>query len=234
MPYDFVKGEILLIDKPVGWTSFDVVNKIRYAVRDQLGRNAEGKAPKIKVGHAGTLDPLASGLLIVCTGKATKGIDALMAGDKEYTGTITFGASTPSYDRETEPDHVFDMEGLSEDKIKEVLPAFTGNIEQLPPMFSAIKQDGQKLYELARKGKTVALNPRNIRIDVFELLNFRLPEVDFRIRCSKGTYIRSIAHDLGKALHNGAHLSSLRRTMIGPYHVKDAFEVQKFVEMLRS
>jgi tRNA pseudouridine55 synthase len=233
--YNFTDGEVLLIDKPMGWTSFDVVNKIRGAVRNYLREHSEGKddkSGKIKVGHAGTLDPLATGLLIICTGKFTKRIDEFMAKEKEYTGTITFGASTPSYDSETPANFTFDTNHLTEENILEASKKFIGEIEQVPPMYSAIKQDGKKMYELARQGVTVEIKPRNVFIKEFELSGFDLPKVNFRIVCSKGTYIRSIAHDLGKALNNGAHLSALCRTRIGEYKIEEAMGVMEFVEVV--
>jgi tRNA pseudouridine55 synthase len=220
-PFDFDTGEILLIDKPIGWTSFDVVNKIRYAI-------------KTKVGHAGTLDPAATGLLILCTGKATKRIEEFMAREKEYTGTITFGATTPSYDSETAPDQEFETGDLTPEMIIDASKQFIGEIDQLPPMYSAIKVGGKKLYELARKGKTIELSARRINVREFELFNFNLPQAEFRVVCSKGTYIRSLAHDLGKAVNNGAYLSSLRRTRIGEFKIEDAMGVPEFVKMIRG
>ncbi|MCX6190162.1 MAG: tRNA pseudouridine(55) synthase TruB [Bacteroidetes bacterium] len=236
MSFNFTEGEVLLIDKPIGWTSFDVVNKIRNAIRNFLreqetpGHNNSGK---IKVGHAGTLDPLATGLLIVCTGKFTKRIDEFMAQEKEYTGEFTFGASTPTYDAEMPADATFACDNLSEEKIIKATESFVGTIQQIPPMYSAIKQEGKKLYELARKGVSVELKPREVFVKEFELSNFELPKVNFRIVCSKGTYIRSIAHDLGKAVDNGAYLSSLRRTRIGDHKIEDALQVMEFVERLK-
>jgi tRNA pseudouridine55 synthase len=231
---NFISGELLLIDKPMGWSSFDVVNKIRYSIRNYLKDHNESneKIPKIKVGHAGTLDPLATGLLIICTGKFTKRIDEFMLQEKEYTGSIRFGASTPSYDSETPVDFHFETANLDENGIREAASHFLGAIQQIPPMYSAIKKDGKKLYELARKGETVELKPRDIYIKEFSLFDFKLPEVNFRIVCSKGTYIRSIAHDLGKAINNGAHLTSLRRTKIGDYKVEDALSVEEFINSL--
>jgi tRNA pseudouridine55 synthase len=220
-PFDFEAGEILLIDKPQGWTSFDIVNKIRYAV-------------KAKTGHAGTLDPLATGLLILCTGKMTRSIEKFMAQEKEYTGTLKFGASTASYDSETPAVENFDWHSLDEEKIKKAAENFKGIIMQIPPMYSAIKVDGKRMYDLARAGKTIEIKPREVEVSAFELYNFNLPEVDFRIVCSKGTYIRSIVHDLGKALYNGAYLTALRRVRIGEYKVEDAMDVLEFVNMVRS
>ncbi len=232
MHYNFIEGEVLLIDKPNGWTSFDVVNKIRGAVKNYLREHEvenKDKIHKIKVGHAGTLDPLATGLLIVCTGKLTKRIDEFMTQEKEYTGTITFGAITPSYDSETPSDFIYDTKDLTKEKIVEASKKFIGEIQQIPPIYSAIKQDGKKLYELARKGQTVEIKPRNVSIKEFELSDFALPKVNFRIVCSKGTYIRSIAHDLGKAINNGAYLSALRRTRIGDHKIENAYGVLEFI-----
>lgn len=235
-PFNFVSGEVLLIDKPMGWTSFDVVNKIRGAIRhylkEQGGDNALA-ARKLKVGHAGTLDPLATGMLIICTGKFTKKIDEYMAQEKEYTGTIQFGATTASYDSETPVEQTFSTDTLTEELIRETSKQFIGTIQQVPPMYSAIKQDGKKMYELAREGKTVEIKSREVTISAFDFTRFELPQVDFRIACSKGTYIRSIAHDLGKALNNGGYLSALRRTRIGEYKIEDAMTVDAFLALLK-
>lgn len=223
---DFKEGQVLLIDKPLEWTSFQVVNKVRWLIRKRFN------IKKIKVGHAGTLDPLASGLLILCTGKFTKQIETYQAQEKEYTGTFTLGATTPSYDLETEIDQRFDLEALSEEKIREATHRFIGDIEQQPPVFSAIKKDGKRLYELARKGQEVDVPSRVITITEFELTRIELPEVDFRVVCSKGTYIRSLAHDFGKALDNGAYLSQLRRTRIGEFSVTNAQTIEAFESSL--
>lgn len=235
-PFNFVSGEVLLIDKPMGWTSFDVVNKIRGAIRhylkEQGGDNALA-ARKLKVGHAGTLDPLATGMLIICTGKFTKKIDEYMAQEKEYTGTIQFGATTASYDSETPVEQVFLTDTLTDELIKDTSKQFIGTIQQVPPMYSAIKQDGKKMYELAREGKTVEIKSREVTISAFDFTRIALPQVDFRIACSKGTYIRSIAHDLGKALNNGGYLSALRRTRIGDYKIEDAMTVDAFLALLK-
>ncbi len=236
MPFNFIEGEVLLIDKPMGWTSFDVVNKIRGAIRNYLREHAkEGSIPsgKIKVGHAGTLDPLATGLLIVCTGKLTKKIEEFMAKEKEYTGTFTFGASTATYDAETLPENSFPTDTLSKERILEASLNFVGNIQQIPPMYSAIKQDGKRMYELARQGISVEIKPRDVFIKEFELTDFEIPKVNFRIVCSKGTYIRSIANDLGVSLNNGAFLSTLRRTRIGEHKIENALGVLEFVERLK-
>ncbi|AXT62228.1 tRNA pseudouridine(55) synthase TruB [Aquimarina sp. AD10] len=223
---DYKDGQILLIDKELQWTSFQVVNKLRWLIRKNFN------IKKIKVGHAGTLDPLASGLLIICTGKFTKRIQEFQGQVKEYTGTITLGATTPSYDLETEIDKTFPIDQISETEIKEATTQFIGEIDQYPPVFSALKKDGKRLYEYAREGETVEINSRKITINEFEITRIELPEIDFRVVCSKGTYIRSLAHDFGKALQNGGHLTSLRRTKIGSFLVDDAITVQSFENQL--
>ncbi|HLN94366.1 MAG TPA: tRNA pseudouridine(55) synthase TruB [Flavobacterium sp.] len=222
----FTEGRILLIDKPLHWSSFQAVNKIKWALKKHLGLK------KIKVGHAGTLDPLASGLLIVCTGKATKQIQELQGQEKEYTGTFRLGATTPSYDLETEIDAVFPTSHLTEDSIRQATLQFVGEIDQKPPVFSAIKKDGKRLYEHARAGETVEIASRKTTIYQFELTRIEMPDVDFRVRCSKGTYIRSLAHDMGAALHSGAHLTALRRTKSGGFSVDDALSPDGFVATL--
>lgn len=213
---DYQQGQVILVDKPLNWTSFQVVNKVRWLIKKQFG------IKKIKVGHAGTLDPLATGLLILCTGKFTKKIEQYQAQEKEYTGVITLGATTPSYDLETEIDHTFDLSGITEANIRETVSQFTGEISQQPPVFSALKKDGKRLYEFARKGQEVEIPTRTVTISEFEITSIQLPDVAFRVRCSKGTYIRSLAHDFGKALNNGGHLSVLRRTKIGTFSVDNA------------
>ncbi len=223
---DFKEGQLLLIDKPLHWTSFQAVNKIRWAIRKKFNLK------KIKVGHAGTLDPLATGLLIICTGKLTKRIADIQGQPKEYTGTITLGATTPSYDLETAIDHTFPIEHITEELLSTTAQRFMGEIKQFPPVFSAVKKDGKRLYEFARAGKEVSVEARKINIYSFELTHIALPEVHFRVRCSKGTYIRSLAHDFGKALESGGHLTSLRRTKIGDYDVKEAISPEKFVNNL--
>jgi tRNA pseudouridine55 synthase len=215
----FVEGEVLLLDKPKDWTSFDVVNKIRGRIRHVF------QVKKIKVGHAGTLDPMATGLLIVCTGKETKNIDLYQAQSKVYTGTLLLGATTPSYDAETEVNATFPTEHLTEEMIREATKVFVGDIEQVPPMFSAIKVDGQPLYKMARKGQSIKVEARKVSVYEFEITRVALPEVDFKVHCSKGTYIRSLADDLGRALGSGAYLTALRRTQIGDYKVDDALTV---------
>ncbi len=223
---DYKDGQIILIDKPLQWTSFQVVNKLRWAIRKNFG------IKKIKVGHAGTLDPLASGLLIICTGKFTKRIEEFQGQAKEYIGTITLGATTPSYDLETEIDQTFPIDHITENNIKEATSHFIGEIEQYPPVFSALKKDGKRLYEYAREGSAVEIKPRKITIALFEITRIALPEVDFRVVCSKGTYIRSLAHDFGKTLNSGGHLTALRRTRIGAFSVENATNMESFIEQL--
>jgi len=225
---DYLDGQILLIDKPLGWTSFQVVNKVRWLIRKQFDLK------KIKVGHAGTLDPLASGLLILCTGKFTKKIDSYQAQEKEYTGTITLGGTTPSYDLETEINQEFDVSGISSELIQATTAQFTGEIQQQPPVFSALKKDGKRLYEFARSGEAVEIPTRAVRISTFEITDIDLPNVDFRVACSKGTYIRSLANDFGKALDNGGHLSALRRTKIGDFDVSDAISIENFEKTIKE
>ena len=219
---DFLEGQLILIDKPLDWTSFQVVNKIRWLIKKQF------QLKKIKVGHAGTLDPLATGLLILCVGKFTKKIDTYQAQEKEYTGTITLGATTPSYDLETEIDATFDISEITSKKIQEAIKQFIGEIQQQPPVFSALKKDGKRLYEFARAGEEVEIPKRTVTISEFEITNIALPKVDFRVVCSKGTYIRSLVYDFGKALNNGGHLSALRRTKIGEYSVENAISIEAF------
>lgn len=213
---DYQTGQVLLIDKPLGWTSFQVVNKVRWLIRQEFD------IKKIKVGHAGTLDPLASGLLILCTGKFTKQIQSYQAQHKEYTGTITLGGTTPSYDLETDIDQKFATTGITQEAINKAREQFVGDIMQQPPIFSALKKEGKRLYEYARAGETVEIPKRPVHISAFEITRVDLPDVHFRVACSKGTYIRSLAHDFGKALNNGGHLSALRRTKIGEFDVKNA------------
>jgi tRNA pseudouridine55 synthase len=224
---DYKNGQVLLIDKPLTWTSFQVVNKLRWEIRQRFN------IKKIKVGHAGTLDPLATGLLIICTGKQTKQIDSYQGQVKEYTGTFTLGGTTPSYDLETAVDETFATTHISEELLHKTTEQFTGEIQQKPPIFSAIKKDGKRLYELARKGETTEIKERTVTVSKFEITKINLPEVAFRIICSKGTYIRSIAFDYGKALNSGAHLSALRRTKIGDFSVGNALSVEQFIEKLK-
>lgn len=220
---DFLEGQILLIDKPLTWSSFQAVNKLKYTLirKYQLPK-------KFKIGHAGTLDPLATGLLIICTGKFTKKITEIQAQAKEYTGTITVGATTPSYDLETEIDTTFPTEHISEALILETTKQFLGEIDQKPPVFSAIKKDGKRLYEHARAGEEVEISSRKTTIYEFEITRIALPEIDFRVKCSKGTYIRSLAYDFGNALNSGAHLTKLRRTKIGDYSVENGVSPEVF------
>ncbi|EHO14753.1 tRNA pseudouridine(55) synthase TruB [Myroides odoratimimus] len=222
----FQSGQILLIDKPLHWSSFQAVNKIKWLLKKHFDLK------KIKVGHAGTLDPLASGLLIICTGKATKQISELQGQIKEYTGTITLGGTTPSYDLETEIDQTFPTEHITEDLLEEARLSFMGTTEQRPPIFSALKKDGKRLYEHARKGEEVEIATRPITIEEFELTKTALPNVDFRVVCSKGTYIRSLAYDFGNKVNSGAHLSALRRTKIGDFDVINAVTPEEFEEQV--
>lgn len=215
-------GKILLIDKPYGWSSFQAVNKLKYLLKHKYNL-----PKKFKIGHAGTLDPLATGLLLVCTGKATKQINELQGQVKEYTGTIVLGATTPSYDLETSVDKTFPTEHVSKDLLTETLKKFIGEIDQKPPIFSAIKKEGKRLYEHARKGEDVEVTSRKIVVYEFEITNMQMPEVEFRVKCSKGTYIRSLAFDFGLALNSGAYLSALRRTKIGDYTVENAVNLEQ-------
>ncbi len=227
-PEAFTEGKILLIDKPLKWSSFQAVNKIKWSLKKHLGLK------KIKVGHAGTLDPLATGLLIVCTGKFTKRITELQGMEKEYTGTFYIGATTPSYDLETEVDATFPTEHIDDNLINETVKQFLGEIDQKPPIFSAIKKDGKRLYEHARKGEEVEIASRKTTIHEFEITRIALPEVDFRVVCSKGTYIRSLAYDFGTALQSGAHLTVLRRTKIGEFSVTDAIDPEIFENEIKE
>ncbi|MBL6944748.1 MAG: tRNA pseudouridine(55) synthase TruB [Bacteroidales bacterium] len=226
--FDFINGEMLLVDKPLGWTSFDVVNSIRSTIKRTYN------IKKIKVGHAGTLDPLATGLLIVCTGKFTKQIESFQGLEKVYVGSMFMGATTPSYDKETEVDQTFETENISKNLMLETTKQFIGEIEQTPPIYSAVKIDGKRAFEYARKDNDIKLKSRQVIIHEFQLLNFELPEVDFMVNCSKGTYIRSLVNDFGKALNNGAYMSSLRRTSIGDYSVSDAYSVEELKESIIS
>jgi tRNA pseudouridine55 synthase len=222
--FDFEAGELLLINKPYKWTSFDVVGKIRNSL----------KPLKLKVGHAGTLDPLATGLLIICTGKLTKQIDTFQAQEKEYTGTMVLGATTPSFDMETVVDQEFPINHITEEQIHAATVAFTGDIQQYPPAHSAVKVNGERLYVKARRGEETELRLRFVTVPVFEITRIALPEVDFRIVCSKGTYIRSLISDFGTALNSGAYLSKLTRTRSGDFLLDNAFEVSDLVAYLRN
>ncbi|MES2872356.1 MAG: tRNA pseudouridine(55) synthase TruB [Bacteroidota bacterium] len=222
--FNFAEGEMLLINKPYKWTSFDVVGKIRNAF----------KPVKLKVGHAGTLDPLATGLLILCTGKLTKKIDEFQAQEKEYTGTMIVGAITPSYDMETEVSETFDISHLTDEQIYTNTKQFIGDLDQFPPAHSAVKVDGERLYMKARRGENVELKTRKVSISLFEITRIELPEIDFRVVCSKGTYIRSLVYDFGSSLNNGAYLSALCRTKSGNYDVANSFSVMELVNHIRA
>jgi tRNA pseudouridine55 synthase len=223
---DYVAGQILLLNKPLDWTSFDVVNKLRYALRPI--------DKKIKVGHAGTLDPKATGLLLLCTGAFTKKIDALQGLEKEYTGTFFLGATTECYDTERPVNATFPTEHITPELIHQTAASFLGQQEQMPPAHSAIKIGGKIAYNLARKGKDVELKTRSIVIHEFEITRIALPEVDFRVKCSKGTYIRSLAHDFGQRLNSGGYLAALKRTAIGEYRLEDAQELEELVSFIRQ
>ncbi len=227
---DFKAGTILSFDKPLTWTSFGLVSKVRYLLCKHIGEK------KLKVGHAGTLDPLATGVLIICTGKATKQIDTLQAKTKEYVATLQLGATTPSFDLETPVDATYPTAHITPESTAEVLQTFVGTIEQVPPSFSACKVDGKRAYDLARQGKEVELKPKQLVIDKIELLNFDAQSMQATIRvvCSKGTYIRALARDIGLALGSGAHLTALRRTRIGDYRVEDCYTLESFTSWLEN
>ena len=225
---DFLAGTTILINKPLTWTSFDVVNKLRYSLKRYLN------VKKIKVGHAGTLDPLADGLLILCTGKSTKTIDTLQAKSKSYKGTICLGGTTPSYDRETEVDQTFPIEHITDELMEEHRQSFVGVIQQMPPIFSAIKKNGKALYKYARSGQKVEITPREITIHSFDIIDNKLPEISFEVSCSKGTYIRSLAYDFGKALNSGGYLSSLTRTKIEEFDYEDAWDLEVLISVLED
>jgi len=225
---DFISGEILCIDKPLGWTSFDVVNRIRWVLTRRL------QLRKFKVGHAGTLDPMATGVLLVCTGRATKRIDELQAGRKEYVATLRLGATTPSFDLEKQIDALYPYAHITKDMVLSVLKSFTGTIMQVPPVFSAVKVDGTRAYHLARNGEEPELKAKPLQIDAMELLRFDLPVIQIRVVCSKGTYIRAIARDIGQALGSGAHLTALRRTRVGDYGMDRAMGIDRAMELLRE
>ena len=225
---DFVEGEILAVDKPLGWTSFDVVKRLRGAVLRRLG------VKRFKVGHAGTLDPLATGVMIVVTGKATKLIEQLQSGVKEYVATIALGATTPSFDLETEIDARFPVEHITRELVEQVLERFKGRIEQIPPQYSACKVDGKRAYALARKGKDVELKPKILVIDSIELLSFAHDSIEVRVVCGKGTYIRALARDIGQALGSGAHLTALRRTRVGDALIDNCLTVDQVAELIRT
>ena len=223
---DFKEGEILYIDKPLKWTSFAVVNKLRYHISRKMG------VKKIKVGHAGTLDPLATGVMIICTGKATKRIEEFQYHTKEYIATLQLGATTPSFDLEKEIDATYPTEHITREMVEEVLKKFIGTIEQVPPVFSACKVDGKRAYDLARKGDEVELKAKTLVIDDIELLECNLPEIKIRVVCSKGTYIRALARDIGQALDSGAHLTGLIRTRVGDVKLEDCMKIEDFEQWL--
>ncbi|MCO5231565.1 MAG: tRNA pseudouridine(55) synthase TruB [Chitinophagales bacterium] len=223
---DFSEGKVILIDKPLDWTSFDIVNKIKYSLKK--------KFPKLKVGHAGTLDPKATGLLIVCTGKFTKKITEIQDQYKIYTGSFFLGATTECYDTERPVNQTFETSHISEQDIYDNVQYFLGKIEQIPPAHSAIKIQGKNAYELARKGETVNIQPREVFIYNFDITKIEFPYIYFKIKCSKGTYIRSIAHEFGKKMNNGAYLASLRRENIGEYSVENAFQIQDFIQHVQT
>ena len=223
---DFLNGQVLLIDKPLGWSSFQAVNKLKWAIRKKFSLK------KFKIGHAGTLDPLATGLLVICTGKFTKKITEYQGQEKEYTGVFTLGATTPSYDLETEINETFSTDHITPNLIQKTTAQFIGEIEQVPPVFSALKKDGKRLYEFAREGKAVDIPKRKVSVSAFEITKVDNLNIHFRIACSKGTYIRSIANDFGEALNSGAHLTSLRRTKIGDFNVDIAEDPLVFADNL--
>ena len=223
---DFITGEIIGIDKPLGWTSFDAVKRLRGAIQRRL------RVKKFKVGHAGTLDPLATGVLIVCTGRATRQIESLQNGTKEYIAEITLGATTPSFDLETDIDNTYPWEHITRERVEEILPRFVGHVMQVPPVFSAVKIDGKRAYNLARKGKDVELKAKPLVIEEIEILELEGNKLTIRVVCSKGTYIRALARDIGEALESGAHLSGLRRTRVGEVRVEDCLSVDKAVEVI--
>ncbi|WP_458628502.1 tRNA pseudouridine(55) synthase TruB [Winogradskyella sp. PC D3.3] len=225
---DYLSGQVLLIDKPLTWTSFQAVNKLRWEIRHAFD------IKKIKVGHAGTLDPLATGLLVICTGKMTKQINIFQGQEKEYTGTFVIGSTTPSFDLETEVNETFPTDHITEELIQDTIPQFIGKIEQYPPVFSAIKKDGKRLYEFARAGEEVEIKSRQVEITEFEITEIRGLELHFRVVCSKGTYIKSLANDFGKALNSGAYLASLRRTRIGDFKVENSLTPEDFIANLPS
>lgn len=227
--YDFKAGALLLVDKPKTWTSFDVVNKIRFKLKHQLG------VKKIKVGHSGTLDPMATGLLIICTGKFTKTLEKLQGLPKTYTGTMKLGATTASYDAECEEEEEkFTLEHITPELIEETRQQFLGKIDQVPPMFSAIKVDGQPLYKRARKGEMIEVKPRRVEIMDFQITKIDLPFIEFEVACSKGTYIRSLAYDFGRAMDNGAYLTELRRTQVGDHYIEESWQLDELLEYVEA
>ncbi len=232
--FNFRTGEVLLFDKPLHWTSFQLVNKVKHLIKKHPSLLENENRIKPKVGHAGTLDPLATGLLIVCTGKQTKNINTYQGQEKEYTGTFSIGSTTPSFDLETEVDATFETEHITEDLLQRTTQQFIGAIEQTPPIYSAIKINGRRAYDIAREGGEAEIKSKPIHISAFEITSCNLPEVSFRVVCSKGTYIRSLARDYGLALKSGAHLTSLRRTRIGEHLVNKAIAISDFEELLKK
>ncbi|MEO6901792.1 MAG: tRNA pseudouridine(55) synthase TruB [Bacteroidia bacterium] len=232
--FDFRAGEVLLINKPFTWTSFQTVNKMKYLIKQHPSLFFENKRVQPKIGHAGTLDPLATGLLIVCTGKQTKNIEQYQAQEKEYTGTFYIGATTPCFDLEKEIDAHYPYQHITEELLLETSKQFIGTIQQTPPLFSAIKIDGKRAYTIARAGGNAEIKPKEITITIFEITRIALPEVDFKVVCSKGTYIRSLARDFGLALNSGAHLTALIRTRIGSYKLADAMNLEAFEKTLKT
>jgi len=226
--FDFIRGEILVLNKPLDWTSFDLVNKVRIMLCRLL------KIKKLKIGHAGTLDPKATGVMVLCSGKLTKRIDEIQADEKEYVALLKVGATTPSFDLETEEDEQFATAHITRETLENVLPSFVGAIEQIPPAYSAIKVDGKRAYKLARKGKEVELKAKMLVVKEIELLRFEMPEIELRIVCSKGTYIRALARDIGKALNSGAYLKGLIRTRIGEYSIDQSLDLTELADMLSA
>lgn len=225
---DFITGEIIAVDKPLHWTSFDAVKRIRGAIQRRL------EVKKFKVGHAGTLDPLATGVLIICTGRATRLIEQLQAGEKEYIATLRLGATTPSFDLETEIDATYPTDHIDEQSIRSILTQFQGTIRQVPPTYSAVKIDGKRAYKFARKGKEVELKPKELTISEIELLDFQMPSLTIRVVCSKGTYIRALARDIGQKLNSGAHLTALKRTKVGNITIENCLSVEQAVEKINT
>lgn len=226
--FDFIRGEILVLNKPLDWTSFDLVNKVRIMLCRLM------KIKKLKLGHAGTLDPKATGVMVLCSGKLTKQIDEIQADEKEYIALLKVGATTPSFDLETEEDAQFATDHITRETLENVLPTFVGAIEQIPPAYSAIKVDGKRAYKLARKGKEVELKAKMLIVKEIELLRFEMPEIELRIVCSKGTYIRALARDIGKALNSGAYLKGLIRTRIGEYSIDQSLDLTELADMLSA
>jgi len=226
--FDFIRGEILVLNKPLDWTSFDLVQKVRNMLCRLL------KIKKLKIGHAGTLDPKATGVMVLCSGKLTKQIDEIQADEKEYIALLKVGATTPSFDLETEEDEQFETAQITRETVAKILPLFIGAIEQVPPAYSAIKVDGKRAYQFARKGKEVELKPKLLVIKEIELIKFELPQIELRIVCSKGTYIRALARDIGKALNSGAYLIGLERTRIGKYTIDQSLDLTELADMLSA